>query len=243
MKIEEVKKYIRFIGIMSSIPLIVEFDEDGKNIAEAIENPTTVGVRLLDTSFVLQFKEGKCYLKDGTFTNKNVDFVIPTGSTFDKIIEGKNPYFNLKNRKFCKNTLFPIIRRVATILDDRSSSDRVTWETELNLRMVGLPVLTSADEKAHNTTRKLQNGEIELKVGKSDPWTIIVKDYNIETEKRSADRPVSCIYFLTGEAYLEFCREQKSLRELVGLGEVTISGLLTAVDPVMRIDRRIKFFL
>lgn len=242
---------IKIIGALTGLTILVDRDKVAREIVENLPTPTTVGVRYAAHAFVLAFKEGRCFLTIGEWNKKDVDMIIASSDkSVETILSGKTPYSDSgvwKNRKFFKLTLRPLIDRIIDYLECRVDLEdderrRAAAEIIFNHRMYALPELFSYDSEAKKIAKKLINGEVELRLGKNLCWTIIIKDYSVSTEPRSAEKPVAGLEFVNAAAYLDFATGKISLRESVALGAAVPHGYASVIDALMREDRRIKFF-
>lgn len=242
---------IKIIGALTGLTILVDRDKVAREIVENLPTPTTVGVKYASHSFVLAFKEGRCFFTEGEWKKKDVDMVIASSEkSVQTILSGKTPYSDsgvFKKRKFFKLTLRPLMDRICDYLDYRvdledDETRRAAAEIIFNHRMYALPELFYCDPEAKKIAKKLFNGEVEIRLGKSICWTVIIRDYSVSTEPRPAEKPVAGLEFVDVGSYLDFATGKISLRESVALGTAIPHGYASLIDALMREDRRIKFF-
>ncbi len=242
---------IKIIGALTGLAILVDRDKEARAIVENLSTPTTVGVRYASHSFVLAFKEGRCFFTECDWGKKDVDMIIASSDkSVEKILSGKTPYSDrgvFKRRKFFKSTLKPLIKLILDYIDCKVDFEdetvrRTAAEIIFNHRTYALQELFSYDPEARKIARKLFNGEVEIKLRKSSCRTIVSRDYYVSTERRPSEKPLAALEFVSADAYLDYATGKVGLRESVGLGEAIPSGYVSQLDALMREDRRIKFF-
>ncbi len=245
--------YINMYAVLGTLENLCELDEKAKELLSALEKPVSLAFDVKDgPAATLTFSKSGCRMEDGV--NSNCDIKIPVSSCekFNGIIDGKVtpiPTKGLTKINFLLKTFTALTDRLTEVM--RPTEEALKDEDFFRLNTictfytvsVAISQIANQDPVGQFSASNTPDGDIKLGITDVVYSTIRVKDHHFITIKQTPENPRAIMEFNTLQLANALFAGSVNAIEHVGIGNITIKGLISMVDNANRILDRVALYL
>ncbi|MBR2461353.1 MAG: hypothetical protein IKB34_09020 [Clostridia bacterium] len=250
MKDQKALAYVNLYALLGTLPELCRMDSEARTLIEKAD--MSIGFKVHNgPAATLIFKNGECRMVQGVSSPK---IIIPFKSAekFNGMIDGTVtpvPTYGIWHAGFLMNTFKALtdimegyLRPAPERLEDESFFEK---STVLMLGVVARSVcaLGNHDEISRFSASNIVDGDIKLGIKNGTSLIIRAKDHRLKVIRTPSDCVMSFMEFRNIRTARALFDGKLNAVAAVGMGDVTIGGMVSQVDNLNRILDRVSEYL